>query len=502
MKSQHSMVYSALLLTAVGLLLRLVSMGFQVYLSGLVGAAGIGLLQLVLSVNVLVMTAGMGGVRTTSMYLSAGELGRSRPERAGAALSACFIYSILLSTATALCVWSLAPQIALRWIGDARATDALRIFAAFLPVCCLGGVMTGYFTAAGRIRELAAVEVAEQLCAMGATVLLLTQWARGDLARSCCAVVGGGSCAAAVTLACLMFLYRRERRTVPSRPAGPMTRRLLSMAVPLALADDLRMGLGTVENLIIPRRLAAFPGSRDPMADYGIICGMVFPVLMFPAAILYALAELLVPELSRCAAGRRERRIRYLTGRSLRTAFLYSLAAAGLLFTAARPLGRLLYSSEEAGRCLRMFAPLVPMLYTDAVTDAMTKGMGQQQACVRYNTITSFLDVVFLWTLLPLLGIRGYYLSFTVTHLINFGLSLRRLCRTTGWKPRLQEPARAILGSLAAVWMASLLPEQSGLSGILLRGGGFLAVWSLGLILLGVLDRRDLQWLRSLLRRT
>ena len=42
--------YSALLLTGVNLLLRFISTSFQVYLSGKIGASGIGLLQLVLFV--------------------------------------------------------------------------------------------------------------------------------------------------------------------------------------------------------------------------------------------------------------------------------------------------------------------------------------------------------------------------------------------------------------------------------------------------------------------
>ena len=42
------MFYSTLLLTGVNLLLRLVGTTFQVYVSGRIGAAGVGLLQLVL----------------------------------------------------------------------------------------------------------------------------------------------------------------------------------------------------------------------------------------------------------------------------------------------------------------------------------------------------------------------------------------------------------------------------------------------------------------------
>ena len=96
MRRTGTMFYSALLLTGANLALRMVSMGFQVYLSGQIGAAGIGLLQLVLSVSMLAMTAGMGGIRTSAMYLTAEEVGSGRWQGVRRVLSACFLYSFFL----------------------------------------------------------------------------------------------------------------------------------------------------------------------------------------------------------------------------------------------------------------------------------------------------------------------------------------------------------------------------------------------------------------------
>lgn len=499
MRRTGTMFYSALLLTGANLALRMVSMGFQVYLSGQIGAAGIGLLQLVLSVSMLAMTAGMGGIRTSAMYLTAEEVGSGRWQGVRRVLSACFLYSFLFSTAVALLVWFCAPLVAEAWIGDLRTLAALRIFAAFLPVVCLGGVMTGYFTAAGRIRELVAVEILEQVVSMAVTVLLLSHWASGDPGRACCAVVGGSSAASLVTL---LFLRSRETNRLPDPQEAPVpvAGRLLRVALPLALADDLRMGISTVENLIVPRRLGLFPQSAEPLAEYGVVCGMVFPTLMFPAAILFSLAELLVPELSRCAAGGRRKRIAYLTGRSLRVALLYGLAAGGILFTASEALGMVLFDNPLVGRQLRRFALLAPMLYVDAVTDANVKGMGQQVACVRYNTVTSFLDVVFLWLLLPRFGLDGYYLSFLVTHALNFGLSFFRLRKVTGFRPQLSVVLRALGAASLSLWVASLLPKVGGWSGVLFLAAGFCSVFFLLLVLLGVVGREDLRWIRGLVR--
>ena len=143
--------YSALLLTGVNLLLRLAGTSFQVYLSGRIGPAGIGLLQLVVSVGSFAMIIGIAGARTAAMYLTAGELGKNRPENVTRVLSACFLYSIFCSGGAALFLYLVAAQLAEHWIGSPDTVPALRLLAAFLPATCLCAVMTGYFTAENRI---------------------------------------------------------------------------------------------------------------------------------------------------------------------------------------------------------------------------------------------------------------------------------------------------------------------------------------------------------------
>jgi len=483
--------YSALMLTGVNLLLRLVSTSFQVYISGKIGPAGVGLLQLVLSVGMLAMTAGMAGVRTASMYLTAEELGKKKPGSVTWVLSGCFGYSILCSGSIAILLYFLAPVVAQSWIGDIRTVAAIRLYCAFLPVTCLCGVMTGYFTAANRIGTLAAVEVAEQLFAMGSTVLALTFWAGSDPAKACQSVILGSGVGACFTLGALVILRLLEKQK--AGPRIPVTGRLLRCAIPLGASDVLRSGISTTENLMVPKRLALYPGTTDPLATFGTVCGMVFPVLMFPAAILFGLAELLIPELARCAAAESTKRIRYLVRRSLRVAMVYGCLFSGLMFLLSEPLCIVLYDSAEASIYLRRFSLLIPMLYCDAITDAMTKGLGQQTACVRYNILTSGLDVVFLFVLLPRFGMDGYFFSFLITHLLNFALSLRRLVKISQYKLQLHNPILAILGTFCAVWLSTFVPAPS------IRTCTFIATFVCLLFLLQVLHKEDILWIKGLI---
>ena len=484
--------YSALLLTGVNLLLRFVGTSFQVYLSGRIGAEGIGLLQLVLSVGSMAMVAGMAGIRTATMYLTAEEVGRRRPERILWVISGCTRYSLVASTGVALGVYIFAPQICQFWIGHPEVVDSVRLFAAFLPVNCLCGVLVGYFTGANRICTLAAVEVAEQVCTMVCTVALLAFWAGHDAVRSCQSVVMGSAMGTTLTLISLVILRLLEKP--PASPKISVATQLRQTAMPLALADNLRTGISTVENLMVPKRLALYDGIASPLAAFGTVCGMVFPILTFPMAILFGLTELLIPELARCNAAGSTARITYLTKQSLRIALLFGAFCSCFLFLTAEPLCMKLYNSEDAGRYLKWFAPLAIMLYCDAVTDAMIKGLGQQKASVRYNICTNFMDVVLLYLLLPMYGIVGYFISFTVTHMINFFLSLRRLLKITGIGISISIPVRAILAAFLAVFIAGFVasPIFRTLSGMI--------ILVCLMYLCGVVRKNDGQWLLRLVK--
>ena len=489
MKRSVPLFYSALLLTAVNLVLRMAGTGFQVYLSRRIGAEGIGLLQLTLSVGSLAMISGIGGIRTATMYLTAEELGRKNRPGLCWMLSGCLRYSILCSLSIAAALYFLAPFLASKWIGNPSVTGALRLFSFFLPISCLCSVMTGYFTGENRIGTLAAVEVAEQVFTMVVTLACLFFFAGTDPGRACKCVIFGSSMGSCLTLGLLRLLYRAEKN--PRGPSIPVRRRILQAAVPLALADTLKSGISTLENLMVPKRLSL--AIHDPLAAFGRISGMVFPVMMFPACILFGLSELLIPELARCSCSGGEARIHYLLHKSLRVAMLYGAVFAGILYLCADSLCQVLYKSKEAGELLRQYAPLVPMLYCDAITDAITKGLGQQKQAVRFNIFTNTLDVVLLFFLLPRLGMKGYFLSFFLTHAINFLLSIRHLLRFTKQKIALYLPLTTAACAIGSIWISRHI--QGFLSSF-----AYVLLFGSSLYLTGVIRGEDFRWVRRLVR--
>lgn len=494
MTRKTSILGGAILLTLTNLFLRLVSILFNVFLTDQIGASGLGLLQLISTVSVFALLVGSSGVRVAAMFLSAEEFGHRRLGGVRAAMSACLLYGVIVSTLVGVLTYFLADFFASSWLGDSRAALSIRCMAVFLPFTCLCGIMTGYFTACSRIRQLVVIEIGERLLSLILTAILLLTWAKGDLERSCCAILLGSSLGAVADFLLLYAMYRRDMRTVKTDKSLSMVSRLFRLCVPLALNDYLRSGLNTAEQLLIPYGLARYGGSTEQaMEAYGTIHAMVFPVVMFPAAVLYALSDLLVPELSRAKAMGRRLRIIDLTDKCLRLCILFASGVAGFLFVSAKELGLWIYGSTDAGRYLQIFAPMVLMLYLDAIVDGMLKGLAEQVSCVRYNTITSAMDVLFLFLLLPRYGIGAYIFSFLVTHAVNLWLSLRRLLMVSRHRFRLKELCKPLLCLLFSVTLSCTLP--SGAS----RGILFLLLLASTFTLMDALLPRDRQWLKRVL---
>lgn len=503
MLPRPSIFQNALLLTGIDLFLRAVSMSFQVYLSGEIGAAGLGLLQLLLSVGSLAMTLGLSGVRTAVLYLCAEEHGKHRFSGIRHAVHLCLLWTLGCSIVASTALWFLSDTLAVRWLHNAHAASGLRILGLSLPVRCFVSVLCGYFTACGKVRFLALVEIVQQLFSILLTYLLLSRLGN-HVSGACNAILLADFGAALLGMLWLTFQMEKHAHLQKSTSIPPdLPRRVVRLCLPLALGDYLRSGLRTLEQLLIPLGLSRAAGSTESaMHTYGTVHAMVFPILLFPAALLNSLSDLLIPELARCHAEGNTARIRILTEKSLRFGILFSGAVAALEFLLSRPLGLLFYRSTEVGDYLRLFSPMIVILYLDSIVDGVCKGLGKQVLCARNNTLTSLLDVAMLYLLLPRLGINGYLLTFALTHILNFYLSLLLLFDASGCQISAVFLLKSVFCIFVSFAICLVLPRIDFLLGwILLSATVFTLSYCFLLYGTNTLSPADRRWIRRTLSR-
>ena len=418
------------LLTGSSLIMRCIGMAFQVWLAGRIGASGVGLYQLVASVNMLCATFAISGIRFTTTRLVSEELGAENPGSIPRAMKRCVLYALVFGSAAFLVLFTGAEPIGFLWVGDARTVLSLRIIAFRMPFIALSSVLSGYFLACGRAYKSAFVQLLEQLVSIALVMFFLREVPGGEIERSCAAVSLGGTLADMVSLLLVSLLYLHDRRHHHSHRSGSvkLTGRMFKIAVPLALSAYARTSLTTLQNLLIPRKLKASGLSADSaLAGYGTISGMVMPIITFPTCLLYALSELLIPNLTEAQVSGDFSYIDRTVSSLLRIALLFALSVSAFLLLTADAIGWHIYHADHLGKYIRLLAPLIPFMYLDIVTDGCLKGLGQMIHSMRYNISEALLGVLMVAGLLPVFALNGYIFVLYFCELFNFTLSIRRL---------------------------------------------------------------------------
>ena len=144
----------------------------------------------------------------------------------------------------------------------------------------------------------------------------------------------------------LLYLHDRCAHYTDRKAGGALSGRMLRIAVPLALSAYTRSALSTLQHLLVPRGLRSSGLTADAaLAGYGVVQGMVMPLLFFPSCLLSSASELIVPELTAHQVQGRSAEIRNTAGELLRLSLRYSLAVSGILFCCADLLGGLIFHS-------------------------------------------------------------------------------------------------------------------------------------------------------------
>ena len=464
-------IFDGLLLSVVSLIMRGVGVSFNVYISNTVGAETMGLFTLIFTVYGFAITFATSGINLGATKLVSEALGElssvgivyrnGKTPSVRAVMRQCVAYSLFFGILSGAILFLFAPSISIKILHDSRCISSLKLLSFTLPAIALSSALSGYFTAVRRVYKNAITQVAEQFIKIFACVALLSIFFAKDVESACLCIVAGGVIAELLSfiIQCLMYLFEKEDISAKhsSAPSKKLIKsKLLGVSLPIAFSAYLRSGLITVEHILIPWGLEKSGSSRNiSLAAYGTVQSMVFPIIFFPSSILASFAGLLVPELSRSLAEKNPSHIKKIVSNVFETALIFSIGVSGIMMFFSYELGNMIYPSSDAGKYIRMIAPLIPVMYLDTAIDAMLKGLGEQVYSMGVNIVDSLLSVILVTVLLPIFGINGYIITVYFTELINATLSITRLLNLTEIKPcvfaRVFKPLLAIIISCTLI---------------------------------------------------
>ncbi len=416
---KNTVAANASIVTGLSVAERFLGFLYRIVLSRLIGAEGLGLYQVALSLFGLFLTVGTGGLPiTVSRMISKSKAEGKRKGESGAVGGGIFC-ALALTLPVGIFLLLFAQKLPFLF-SDLRSMRVFKILLLGLCFSAVYAVLRGSFWGNKSFLAPSIVEIVEESVMVIAGVLLL-QSVPSPLAgaeKAAWAVVI--SYLFSFTIALILFFARGGKISSPRGQIKP----LFSASLPITSVRASTSLVNSAVAVLLPAMLirAGF-SETDALKIFGVVSGMVLPVLFVPSTIIGSLSLVLVPELSEDFYRKKYARLQANITRGIKFSFLIACALIPFFFVLGQDLGALAFSDATAGKMIKNSAfILLPMSLT-MISNAILNSLGFEKQTFAFYFIGAAALLLCVLFLPPLCGGYAYLLglgfSFLLTALCN-----------------------------------------------------------------------------------
>lgn len=416
---------TAALVTGLSVAERALGFLYRIVLSRLIGAEGVGIYQIALSVFSVFVTVGTGGIPITVSRLISKSRAAGDPGAESAAVSAGLVASLVLTLPVCLLFPLLGNKLGF-FFSDERCLPVFLILLSGLALSSVYAVIRGSFWGNKRFLAPSVLELVEEIAMVIAGILLL----RGvsdvyDGARlAAAAVVISYFVSFASSVVC--FFARGGKISSPKKQLRP----LFSAAMPITAVRAGSSLVGSAVAVLLPAMLIrAGASASEALQLFGVVSGMAMPVLAIPSTVIGSISLVLVPELSEDFYRGRSESLSANIGRGISATVVIACALIPVFLVLGQDIGRVLYSDATAGEMIEKCCfMLLPMSLSMIATGVLNSLNFERQTLVHYFIGAALLIASVLF--LPgYIGIYAYPAGLAVSYVVSAALNLVFLVR-------------------------------------------------------------------------
>lgn len=412
-------------------------MFFNVYISNKIGTEAIGVFQLIMSIYMLFITLGSSGINLATTRIISEQMAYGLESEIKIALKKCILYSLFVSTFSCIFLFLFSPVISTYWLHSKVSSIPLKIIAISLPFISLSSCINGYFSALRNVKKTAITQIFEQILKIFIITFLMNYFMPSGIEYACNSLVLGSTISEIISFLLLFFFYKldvRKKKNI-SITNNNYTKQILKITLPIAFTSYIRSGLSTLKQILIPISLEKSGLScQRALSQYGIINGMVIPLILFPCTFISSFSGLLIPEFSYMNVKNEKTKMNFALEKIFKFCFCFSFLVMGIFWCFSKELNQLIYPGIEISYYIKLLCPLIVLMYIDNIVDNILKGLNKQIAVMGINILDLFTSISFIYFLLPLQGLNAYIIVLFISEIINGILSFFILIKETQFK--------------------------------------------------------------------
>lgn len=440
-RNRNNIFKGTMILTLAGFITRLIGFFYKIFLSKTMGAELLGIYQLIFPVYGICFTIYATGIQTSISRLVAAEMGKRNDKNVRRILRIGLFLSVSLAFILSLLIYRYSDLIASRFLLEKRSASSLKILAVVFPFCGVTSCINGYYYGLKKAGVPALTQLVEQIIRVIAVYLIALSAGNGNLKVTCeMAVIGivAGEIASCIYNFISLYITKSPKEIlllgpdINAKASGrrKITKELLALSVPLSANRLLISILHSIESILIPTMLRRSGlSTSDALSVFGILNSMSLPFILFPTAIINALAVLLLPTISEAQAVNNKHLIGRTTAVSVKYSLIIGIISTGVFVIFGRDLGTSVFHNELAGSYLIILAWLCPFIYLTTTLGSIINGLGKAHITFINALLGALSKILLICILIPKSGINGYLISVLFGQLIVTALDTAAVAR-------------------------------------------------------------------------
>ena len=414
-KVRTTIFATASIITALSIAERGLGFLYRIVLSRLLGAEGVGIYQVALSLFSVFLTIGTGGIPITVSRLISKSKAQNDEQGERSAVSAGLLLSLLLTLPVALLL-GFFPNAVSFLFTDKQGVQVFRILMLGLVFSSLYAVIRGYFWGNKQLLLPSVLEIAEETVMVIAGVLLLQNVVSVQQGANKAAWAVVISYLFSFTASTVCFILHGGKLTPPKKTLKP----LFSATLPLTSVRASGSLVNSAVAVLLPVMLVrAGCQESEALELFGIVSGMAIPVLFIPATIIGSIALVLVPELSEDFYRNNTERLHKNLARGLCVSMLVAIFLIPFFYVLGDDLGLLAFSNPLAGDFIRKGSVvLLPMSLT-MISTGMLNSMGFERQTFVFYFIGAALLLLCILLLPAVCGAYAYVIGLGASYVCN-----------------------------------------------------------------------------------
>lgn len=422
--NKDKLIYNSFFIVLVNIITMFMDFYYNIRITKYIGAEGMGLFQMAMSILMVVLVISIGGIPTAVTKLIAEEKSKNNSFYIDKILKIAMIlvFSILGLIVMFLLVWS--ETIALKVFKDENMSIYIYLLIPAVILISIGSVLRGYYYGLRMIKIPSISQILECISKLFLVLFVFyyihpVEPKYGTMIALASISIGEGFN--------LFYLLTMKGKTKSEHSIDiynlgnlNILSQISSIAIPIGIANLLAVLLRFINTLLIPKKLIEIGFSNtDAVATFGRIMGMAMPLITLPFMITSAIGIIILPNLSENMAIKNYSIVKSQILFAIKITLLFSIPLAGLYAFSSKSIALVLYNDLKLSEYICIMSYNTIFLSLQNTLSNILCGLNKQTNATINKLIGASFQIFAIYFLIgnPKFGINGFFIGFYLSSL-------------------------------------------------------------------------------------